>query len=170
MTDRIGRGALVAVAWAWLGAAPGALAQDVAARPPERMLEEVRERGAQLERRERELAERERVIGTLEARVEARLAEIHEIRDLVEKRIAEWEALEGDRVKRLAKVYSEMPPERAAPLLEQLELDLATQVLSGMKPKDSAAVLAAMNGPRALRLSRRVARPLADPPREEKRR
>lgn len=169
MRHRSSLGGLV-IFCAWLGAPSGAGAQDVAARPPERMLEEVRERRAQLERQERELAERERVIGALEARVEAHLDEIHEIRALVEKRIAEWEALEGDRVKRLAKVYAEMPPERAAPLLEALELDLATEVLSSMKAKDSAAVLAVMNRLRALRLSRRVARPLAEPPQEEKRR
>ena len=127
----------------------------------ERLAEELRQRERTLEQRERDLAERERSLEALEARLDERLAELVEIRELVDRRIARFSEEAGDRVGRLAKVYAAMPPGRAAPLLQRLEVELATEVLARMKPKKSAAVLAAMAPDRALLLSRRVARPLS---------
>jgi flagellar motility protein MotE (MotC chaperone) len=152
------------VVWAALAtlvaaAGTGASAQE-ASPHVQRLVSELRERQASLERRERELAERERAIVELEARVDDRLAELAEIQRTVEARIQAWEGQDGDRIKRLARVYGEMPPERAAPLLENLSLDLATSIVSRMKAKDSAKVLAVMDADQALYLSRRVARPL----------
>ena len=134
---------------------------------PERLLRELKHRQDELERQERELAERERSVAEREAALDERLAEIQEIRSEIEsaiisadQRIAEWEAREGDRIKRLAKIYAEMPAARAAPLLEQLDLDLATHIVSKMKQKESAAVVSLMNDKRAVQLSKRVARPI----------
>ncbi len=134
---------------------------------PVRLLQEVASRHHALERREAELDERERSIAEREATLDARLAELEGIRESLETtiaaadgRIAEWEEREGDRIKKLSKMYAEMPPGRAAPLLEQLETDLATHIVSRMKDKDSAAVLSLMSDERALVISRLVARPI----------
>lgn len=128
------------------------------------LIEAVRAREIELERQARELDERERTVGQLEARVEERLAELREIQRLVEERITEWEGQDDARIKRLAKVYESMPPDSVAPLLENLELDLATSIVSRMKAKKSGAVLAVMDPEEALVLSRRVARPLQPRP------
>ncbi len=132
-----------------------------------RLLLEMRQRESQLDRRARELDERERTIVELETRVDERLAELRQMQETIEQRIRDWEAQDGDRIKRLAKVYEAMPPGSAAPLLENLELDLATSIVSSMKAKKSAAVLAAMDPEEALSMSRRVARPLEPKPAEE---
>lgn len=126
----------------------------------ERLLSVVRERTVKLELREQEVAAREQTLDALEAETLRILEEARAIRLRVEQRIEEWEAQLGDRVARLAKVYAEMPANRAAPLLEGIGLDLATEVVARMKPKDSAAVLAKMSEGSALRISKRVARPL----------
>ena len=94
--------------------------------------------------------------------IEKRIAELEADRAAIEARIATWETQDGDRIKKLAKVYSAMPPARAAVLLSELELNLAVSVLAGMKQKNSAKVLAVIDSKRALVLSRRLARPLAD--------
>jgi len=146
--------------------APAAPRAQEASPQVERLLVELRERDATLARRERDLAERERSIVALESRVEARLDELRDIQAIIEARIEDWEGQDGARIRRLARVYGEMPPERAAPLLESLALDLATSIVSSMKAKDSAKVLAVMNPEQALHLSRRAARPL-DPGADE---
>ena len=125
------------------------------------LMEALRTRDLELERRARDLDERERTLAELESRIAERLAEIQEIQRTVEERIQAWEGQDGTRIKKLAKVYESMPPGTVAPLLENLELDLATSIVSRMKPKKSAAVLAVMDREEALVLSRRVARPLA---------
>lgn len=151
--------------------APG-MAQDLGAQdakpaepseapsPSERLLSAVREQTLRLEQSEQEILAREQAVVALEAEALRILEEARRIRVAVEERIATWESQLGDRVARLSKVYAEMPAKRAAPLLEGLELDLATEVVARMKPKDSAAVLAKMSEPHALKISRRVARPL----------
>jgi flagellar motility protein MotE (MotC chaperone) len=124
------------------------------------LLQEMRDRGRELDRRERELDERERSLGELEAEVAALLAELEDVRGTVERRIAAWQEENGDSVRRLAKIYAAMPPLRAARLIEGLELDLATQIVAKMKHKQSAAVLALIRQERALAMSQQVVHPL----------
>lgn len=141
---------------------PGsALAEGAAATPSEALLAKVQAQTRSLETREREVEARELAAAELEREALRILDEARSVRLVIERRLEEWEETKGDRVARLAKVYSEMPPDRAAPLLEQLGQDLATEVVARMKPKDSAGVLALMSNPNALRISRSVAKPLA---------
>lgn len=127
----------------------------------ERLLGDLRQREAELTQKQRELAERERSVAEVESVVEKRIDELEAIRKTVEERVAHWEKQTGDRVAQLASVYGRMPANRAAPLLRDLDTDLATLVLAEMKEKVSAAILSAMPQGDALRLSKRFARPLA---------
>ena len=137
---------------------------DVAAAPQatSKLLAELRTRNDELEARERDLGERERSLGELAAEAKSMLAELDGRRNQVEQRITALEKLQGDGVARLAKVYGAMPPARAAELLERLDLEVASVVLSRMKPKTSASVMAAMNPEQALRLSERATRAIDD--------
>jgi flagellar motility protein MotE (MotC chaperone) len=124
------------------------------------LLLELRAKKAGLEQRERDLEQRERVSDELARDTERVLAEIEAIRDAVETRLDVLDQQSGSRIARLAKVYAEMPPAQVAPLLEQLDLDLATAILSKMKHKKSAAVMAQLSESSALGVSNRAARPL----------
>lgn len=150
---------------AWISVAvPLFGAVSIAAEPSgttESLLHKVREQTRRLDAREREIDARERAVSDLETEALRILEEVREVRQIVEQRLDDLDETKGDRVARLAKVYSEIPADRAAPLLEALGQDLATEVLARMKPKDSAGVLALMTDPSALRLSRAVARPLS---------
>ncbi|MCP5055569.1 MAG: flagellar export protein FliJ [bacterium] len=128
------------------------------------LLAEIRARQAVLDRREQELDEREQAVEELERAIAAQLTELEELAGTVEERIAAWEADNGDAVRKLAKIYAALQPARAASLLEELEVGLATQIVSKMKDKQSAAVLAQISEMRALDMSRRVAHPLAMEP------
>lgn len=132
----------------------------------EPLLAELRTRSVDLDRRERELEVRERSLAELEALVSARLQEVAEMRDVVETRIDAWQKQSGERIGRLAKIYASMPPGSAAALIDQLDANLATQILRKMKHKQSAAVLARISSERALTLSRQVAHPLSFEPAE----
>jgi flagellar motility protein MotE (MotC chaperone) len=125
---------------------------------------DLAEQSEHLAAREREVGERERSIGEIEAQVEERIAELQGLREEMERRIAAFEAQQGDRLPRLAKVYAAMPPERVAPLLQELELELAVSILARMKEKSSAAILAELPRGQAVLLTNRMARPLGGPP------
>ena len=127
-----------------------------------RLLEDIRARQLKLEQRELEVADRERHAEELEKLVAAKLSELEEIAAGVERRIAAWEdAHEAKSISKLAKIYAEMEPPRAAQLLSDLDLELATRIVAKMKPKESAALLPLLPESRALTMSRKVAHPLS---------
>ena len=128
------------------------------------LLDELDRRSRELDLRERALDERAEHVEALEARVEERLQELEQISATVERRIQAWEEGQSDKVRRLAKIYGAMKPQQAAQLIEGLDVGLATQIVARMKEKQSAAVLAYVSEDRALAMSRRVARPLANEP------
>ena len=130
----------------------------------EPLLAEVRTRQSELDRRERELDQRERSLAELEAIVSTRLEEVSEMRELVDARIDAWQKESGRRIKQLAKIYASMPPNSAAGLIDDLDAELATQILRRMRHKQSAAVLARLSRKRALTVSRQVAHPLSFEP------
>ncbi|MDJ0847898.1 MAG: hypothetical protein QNK04_05855 [Myxococcota bacterium] len=127
----------------------------------ERLVGELRAMKRRLAARESELDARERAAVELEAEARRLLQRVERLRAALDEQIAEWEQENDSRIARLAKVYAEMPPAKAAPLVEGLDIDLATRLLTRMKHKDSAQVMALLPNEVALRLSRRVARPLS---------
>ena len=99
----------------------------------EQLMAELRSKQIELDRKSRDLEERERTVLELESQVEARLEELETLRATIERRIAAFHEKIGDRVGRLAKVYAAMKPGRAAPLVESLDVGLAAEVLNKMK-------------------------------------
>lgn len=129
------------------------------------VLAELRTKQTQLERRERELDDRERHVTELEAAASAQLDEASALAAQVEERMNAWQQTQGDKaIARLARIYGSMAPQAAAPLLEALELELATRIVAKMKPEKSSALLPFVSEERALAMSRLVARPLAANP------
>jgi len=169
-----------AIALAGTHSAPPAVAQERAAEVdttvtmptsegpeglvPVGLVREIRERTETLDRREEALAERERSLEELSGEARRLLDDLATRREQVEQRIAALEALQGDGVNRLAKVYGAMPPARAAALLEQLDRDMASALLARIKPKKSAELLAAMTPETALELTRSSVMTLPQPP------
>ncbi|MEZ4218409.1 MAG: hypothetical protein R3E88_18170 [Myxococcota bacterium] len=148
------------------GAEPAAVAGAGAGEAKEyapqtqRLLLEIDRRARELDDRESMLVQRERALAELEAELAARLAEWDRLRVGIERRIDELKEGMGDRVAALSKTYGSMPPERAADLVRALEPDLATAVVTRMKSKQAAKVLAALPRDRAKDLSQRMVTPL----------
>jgi len=142
------------------GAADGTVTGELPEETLRRILGELRAREQALERRERDVAQRERVAEELAADARQLLAELDALRAEVDARIGGADAGGEARIGRLAKTYAEMPPAQAAPLLEDLDIELATAIVSKMKPKKSAAVLARMSPESARRISELTADPL----------
>lgn len=126
----------------------------------EGLIKQISDREVELTRRQRDLDDRERSIAELEARVEKSVGELERVQAEIERRIETWLVKDGDRVTQLSKVYSVMPPVKAARLLEKLDLDLSVKIVQKMKKKQSAALLSEMRSERALVISRRLVEPL----------
>lgn len=130
----------------------------------DRLLMAIDLRRKALKESEREVSRREAAVADLETLIVERVAMLEKSRLEIEERIALWEQKDGDRIKKLSKVYSAMAAPKAAGLLNSLDLDLAVAILSNMKQKSSALVLSAIPRERAISMSKRMVRPLGAPP------
>jgi flagellar motility protein MotE (MotC chaperone) len=65
-------------------------------------------------------------------------------------------AAQDEAAAKLAKMYEAMPPAKAAPILAALAPDVTLEILSKMKERQAAAVLAAMDAGVAAQISTRL--------------
>jgi flagellar motility protein MotE (MotC chaperone) len=136
------------------------------------LLQDLRQRRAELDGREAAIGLRENVLASAEKRLSARVAEL----TALQQRLESLETARRERDEKswagLVKVYETMKPRDAAAIFNDLDMNVLLQVLDRMKESKAAPVLAAMQPDRArlatadlaqLR-SRRNAVPPAAPP------
>ena len=121
------------------------------------LMQEERDR---LEQRKKDIDLREKELKTLEASVDNKIAAIDKkIEDLknlqkrIEDLLAEKSAIEKKRIKELSAIYEKMVPERAALAMMGMDPNLATDLLSNMKPKAAAKVLNVLDKQKTSELS-----------------
>lgn len=103
------------------------------------------QRDRELKLREQELLKLEKEIEQKNAEIDKRIQELEKIRtDIAEKLKSQVES-DSKKIDQLVEVYSVMRPAQAAKVLEDLEEDLAVQVLGKMKKKNAADILNLMN-------------------------
>lgn len=140
-----------------------AMAQEVPAED-EQSLEEWESR---LRKREQELSEREAKIKKMEAEliplkeeVETRMAEINDLQNSLNAyaiKLAEREkALQDAKISHLVKTYSSMEANKAAVILDKLQLDIVVRILGNMKGKNAGAIMAEMPPEKGATISARL--------------
>ena len=122
-----------------------------------RMMEMIERKNRELRQREENLALREKNLKTLEAKVREDLKKIEEALARSEELVGIKRDLIEKNVNNLVKVYSTMKPDQAATLLEALDEGVAIQILSRMKSKTAGAVLGRMKTEVAKRISEKIA-------------
>lgn len=111
--------------------------------------------------RNRALEMREQVVRATEERLKAKLAE----QAAAAAKSGSADAAEsGEQYESLARVYQAMKPARAAPVFEQLSMDVQMQVARRMRDRSMGMILAAMTPDGAAALSMSLARKSAVAP------
>ncbi len=113
--------------------------------------QKLKEKQAQLKRKERMLKE-------LEQRIEEKLKEQRALAQRLQRLIDEAEVLKNKKIKHLVEVYSNMEPARAAKVLEKLDKDLAVKILAGMQGRIAGEILNNMDSKTAAKLSEALTR------------
>lgn len=141
---RLGHGVGMAMA---LQAEPAQL--DVAApvqcpSPPERLLEALRVRTAQIEAQEEKLLDRKAALELSERAIETRLAELMAAEARLRETISIADGAAEKDVQRLTAVYEAMKPAEAAALFKAMAPEFAAGFLGRMRPEAAAAILGGM--------------------------
>lgn len=107
---------------------------------------------------EKELDERERLLGAAEGRLETRIGELQQLRDSIEALVRQYNEQEKAELLSIVKIYETMKPKDAAAILEDLEMPILLSIMETMKERKSASILAAMGPERAREVTTELAR------------
>lgn len=114
-----------------------------------KLYQQLAGRRDQLEKRARELDEREALVGVAEVRIEQKIKEMQTLRKQLESLVGQASGAQQQQLTNLVKVYESMKPKDAAKIFEALQMRVLLNVVQRMKPKSTAAVLAKMNPEKA---------------------
>jgi len=109
-------------------------------------------------RREAELAARERALASMEKSVDDKLAELKRVEASIKKLLDQADVLKDERIKRQVATYQAMKPKQAAQVLSNMDQDLAVKILTGMKPKVSGEIMTYMQTDKAAKLTEAMTR------------
>lgn len=116
-------------------------------------LQKLSERRAELDRRSRELDDREKVLEAVELRIVERTESLKKIKATIEAALAKHAKREKKQLDSLVKIYSAMKPKEAAQIFNNLDEDVLLAIVENMKEKKMGAILAKMNLDKAKKLT-----------------
>ena len=122
-------------------------------------------RAADLDAREQQLKDKEEALKALEEHIKQTMADIEatklKLEDLVKKQeelVAQQKVLLDARIEHLVRAYKAMRPEAAGKLVDNLDDDVAVQILSAMPSRNAGLILAAVNPEKAARLTKAISK------------
>ncbi len=120
----------------------------------------LRKREKELEEKEAELKKMEAQLLPLKEEVETRMGELNDLQNSLAAeatKLAEREkALQDNKITHLVKLYSSMEAQKAAAIMDKLELDTVVRILGNMKGKAAGEIMAMMTPDRGATISERL--------------
>lgn len=113
------------------------------------LLQKLSERRAALDAREKEMNTQSALLQATEKKLDAKMAELDKIKGEIENLLKVKDEQEEAKIDGLVKIYETMKPKDAARIFDSLEMEVLLQVVSRMKSKATAPILAAMQADRA---------------------
>ncbi len=139
-------------------ATPAPAPPDANAEAERALLESLRARRQDIDRRAEELAQRELLIQAAERRVQQRVDEMRALQTRLEAETRARDQREEAGIRQLVRVYEAMRPRDAAAILDELEMPVLLQVIDRMRDAKAAPVLAAMRPDRARAVTAELSR------------
>jgi flagellar motility protein MotE (MotC chaperone) len=127
------------------------------------VLQNLGQRRAELDARERDLDLREQLLSATEQRVQEHLVELQALQGKLDTMLAQRDAAEEAQIASLVKTYENMKAPDAAKIFNKLDHEVLLTVAQRMKPAKIGAVMAAMDPARAQDLTVMLAKRMSLP-------
>jgi flagellar motility protein MotE (MotC chaperone) len=108
---------------------------------------------AELREQEQELEKKREELLAIQKEIDNKIAELTRLRNEIKDMMAKKETVEQDKIRHLIKVYSAMKPQKAASLVEKLDMTFAIELLSRMKGEVVGNILSFVNVEKAAKIS-----------------
>lgn len=128
--------------------APAAGAAPLAPLGPindQELLQHFAERRAEIEKRTKEMEQREALLAAAEKRIDQKVAEMEKVRADIQKLMNQGDEKQSTQLESLVKIYETMKPKEAARIFEELDMPVLLGVIQRMKEQKTAPILAAMD-------------------------
>ena len=113
---------------------------------------------SELKAQEEELDKKKAELVEIQKQINANIAQLGKLRDEIRSRMATQKEIEDGKLKHLIKAYSTMKPQKAATLIEKLDMKFAIELLSNMKGDAVGNILSFIDVERAARISEQLAK------------
>lgn len=120
---------------------------------PPQLLAAIRDREAELTRRELALADREQALAVIQGQVEVRIAALTAAEERLSQTVAIADQAADADVTRLTAMYENMKPKEAAPLFQEMAPEFAAGFLGKMRPDAAGAILSSLDPKSAYAIS-----------------
>lgn len=129
------------------------LETDISSVEERRLLVQLREQKQKNESEAQALKKQRNELNLLRVEVDKKLDALQQLREEIQGLLAEKDAIEVAKVEELSQMYNKMDPVKAAAIIAELDLELAIDILAGMKAKSAGKILANIGGEAAAVLS-----------------
>lgn len=119
-------------------------------------LQRLAERRELIERRERELQQKENLVKAAEQRLDQKIGQMQEIEKQLQGLVQRYDEKKKGEIEQLIKIYTAMKPKDAARIFNDLSPDILVPVVVGMKENKLAPILALMDDKKARELTEQM--------------
>ena len=112
----------------------------------------------QIEKERLALDEDQKRLAALKTEIDEKIVTLRKIQNAVRKDLEQKQAVQDNRIKHLIKVYTTMPPKKAAALIEKLEMDVVMALFSKMKGENVGQILPYVSPEKAAKISAQLAK------------
>jgi flagellar motility protein MotE (MotC chaperone) len=141
-----------------IGAGPSTKTQEDAIEDEELDLDFLIQKMAQLEKREERIEKERKALLAIQNDINGKIATLSQLRDEIRAEIERKKTFDESRLRHIVKAYSAMKPQKAASLIEKLDLDFAVELLSNMKGDVVGNILSFIDTQKAATISEELAR------------
>jgi flagellar motility protein MotE (MotC chaperone) len=113
------------------------------------VLQSLSKRRDELDRREQGMAQHEALLKAAEIEVDRKITELNKIKGELEALLNKQQAIQGERVESLIKIYEGMKPKEAARIFDTLDMDVLMAVVGKMSERKSSPIIANMDPEKA---------------------
>ncbi|MBL4666336.1 MAG: hypothetical protein JKY04_03075 [Sneathiella sp.] len=117
------------------------------------VLQKLTERRTQLEKRQRELDLRDKLLEATENRIDGKISKLKDIEATIQDLLKNYDEQQLKKLKSIVTIYEKMKAKDAARIFNTLDMKVLLDLTGLMKESKLAAILGKMNGQRAQELT-----------------
>ena len=121
-------------------------------------LDYLLKRQTELQQQEEELAMKKQELMAIQEEINKKIEALTRLRNEIREQMTQKKTMEEAKLRHLIKAYSTMKPQKAASLIEKLDIDFAIELLSNMKGDSVGSILTFVEVGKAAKISEGLAK------------